>query len=202
MYDSDTNGGLYDGMNSTSASSNVPQFKKLIFDKNSENEKGFKSAKGRINSNEPGTFKRMKKVDDSNTPYKYQPLVKEFSKYKPTTIKICQNVNTHNHHISHPLNIFFNQYNEFVRLIFKNKTSVPQPGQKFNFVYALGLSRALGLNLKKDAFSEQNLKSRDHINQLKEKLIFIFYKKIFEENRDLTPNLPQSQVSDTGSNID
>jgi hypothetical protein len=24
MYDSDTNGGLYDGMNSTSASSNVP----------------------------------------------------------------------------------------------------------------------------------------------------------------------------------
>ena len=56
----------------------------------------------------------------------------------------------------------------------------------------MGLSRALGLNLKKDAFSEQNLKSRDHLNQLKEKLIFQFYKKIFDENKDLTPNLPNT----------
>lgn len=73
MYDSDTNGGLQtDQMNSTSASSNVPQFKKLMFDKNSDNEKGYKSAKGRHNSNEPGTFKRsMKKVDESNAPYRY-----------------------------------------------------------------------------------------------------------------------------------
>ena len=91
MYDSDTNGGIQtDGMNSTSASSNVPQFKKLVFDKNSDNEKGYKSAKGRLNSNEPGVFKRnLKKVDDSNAPYRYAPIIKEYSKYKPTTIKIC-----------------------------------------------------------------------------------------------------------------
>ena len=62
-------------MNSTSASSNVPQFKKLLFDKNgSDTEKGYKSAKGRQNSNEPGAFKRnAKKVDDSTAPYRYVP---------------------------------------------------------------------------------------------------------------------------------
>lgn len=72
MYDSDTNGGLYDNMNSTSASSNVPHFKKLIFDKNSDTEKGaLKSAKGRVSSNDQGNYKRVKKGDDSNAPYKY-----------------------------------------------------------------------------------------------------------------------------------
>lgn len=98
----------------------------MVFDKNSDNEKGYKSAKGRLNSNEPGVFKRnVKKVDDSNAPYRYAPIIKEYSKYKPTTIKICQDVKTHDHHISHPINIFFNQYNDFVRLIFKNKNPVP-----------------------------------------------------------------------------
>ena len=56
----------------------------------------------------------------------------------------------------------------------------------------MGLSRALGMNLKRDAFSEQNLKSRDHLNTLKEKLIFLFYRKIFDENKDLTPNMPNT----------
>ena len=65
----------------------------------------------------------------------------------------------------------------------------------------MGLSRALGMNLKRDAFSEQNLKSREHINILKEKLIFLFYRKIFDENKDLTPFVPNSQVSDTDSNL-
>jgi hypothetical protein len=52
----------------------------------------------------------------------------------------------------------------------------------------MGLSKAIGLNLKKDAFSEQNLKSREYLNTLKEKLIFLFWKKICDSNADLTPS--------------
>lgn len=53
----------------------------------------------------------------------------------------------------------------------------------------MGLAKALGLNLKKDAFSEQNMKSRDHLGTIKEKLAFSVYKKIHDENKDLTPNI-------------
>jgi hypothetical protein len=38
-----------------------------------------------------------------------------------------------------------------MRLVFKNKNLTTQ---KFNANYAMGLAKALGLNLKKDAFSE------------------------------------------------
>lgn len=48
----------------------------------------------------------------------------------------------------------------------------------------MGLARALGMNLKKDAFSDNNMKSREHISMLKEKLIFCFWKKLYDENRD------------------
>jgi hypothetical protein len=94
---------------------------------------------------------KSKAKDDSNA-YKYTTPVKEFpSKYGPTKIKIVQDVTQHDHHKTHALNIFFNQYNEFIRLVFKNNKNATQ---KFNIPYALGLSRALGLNLKKDAFAE------------------------------------------------
>lgn len=66
-----------------------------------------------------------------------------------------------------------------MRLVFKNKSLTTQ---KFNANYAMGLAKALGLNLKKDAFSEQNLKSREHLNQMKEKLIFCFYRRIYDQN--------------------
>ena len=33
------------------------------------------------------------------------------------------------------------------------------------------------------------MKSREHVNQLKEKLIFCFWRKINESNKDLTPNV-------------
>lgn len=69
-----------------------------------------------------------------------------------------------------------------MKLIFKNQ----KLGQsvKFSQGYVLGLARTLGLNVKKDAFSDQNMKSRDHINQLKEKLAFAFWKKLHDENKD------------------
>lgn len=57
----------------------------------------------------------------------------------------------HDHHKKHPLNIFFNQYNEFIRLIFKNYKGSANPKTSG---YLVGLAKALGMNLKKDAFSE------------------------------------------------
>ena len=45
------------------------------------------------------------------------------------------------------------------------------------------------MNLRKEAFSEQNMKSREHVNQLKERLIFCFWRKINESNKDLSPNI-------------
>lgn len=54
--------------------------------------------------------------------YRYVTPVKEFpDRYKKTKIKICQDVNVHDHVYKYSTNIFFNQYNEFVRLIFKNQ---------------------------------------------------------------------------------
>ena len=58
---------------------------------------------------------------------------------------------------------------------------------RMNVNYVMGLSRALGMNLRKDAFSDQNMKSREHINHLKEKLAFAMYKKLWDENKDVTP---------------
>ena len=46
----------------------------------------------------------------------------------------------------------------------------------------MGLAKAMGMNLKKDAFSEQNLKTRDHILMIKEKLAYAFYKKLNDQN--------------------
>lgn len=48
------------------------------------------------------------------------------------------------------------------------------------------------MNLKKDAFSEGNMKSREYVNLLKEKLIFCLWKKLNDSNRDLTPHLNQN----------
>lgn len=49
------------------------------------------------------------------------------------------------------------------------------------------------MNLRKEAFSEQNMKSREHVNQLKEKLIFSFWRKINELNKDVTPTTNTTQ---------
>ena len=35
------------------------------------------------------------------------------------------------------------------------------------------------------------MKSRDHLHQIKEKLVFQLYKKVFNENKDIFPTPPQ-----------
>lgn len=200
LYDSDANGnGLAtDNTNSTSTSSNMPHFKKLMQDKSistnlNGNAKLIKPKKGI--STGPSFKRPFRKEDELTAPYKYTPPVKEF-KYGPTKIRITQDPNEHSHHFKHPFNVFSHQYNEFIRLVLKNQKLTTQsstantgPVYKFNYTYAVGLAKALGMNLRKEAFSEQNMKSREHVNQLKEKLIFSFWRKINESNKDLTPTI-------------
>jgi hypothetical protein len=53
------------------------------------------------------------------------------------------------------------------------------------------------MNLKRDAFSENNMKSREYVNQLKEKLIYSFWRKLNETNKDLAPpSIQQESVSE------
>jgi hypothetical protein len=52
--------------------------------------------------------------------FKWVRPEKPFDKYGPPKITIFEDVNTHNHLKTHKLNIFFDQYNEFVRHVFKN----------------------------------------------------------------------------------
>ncbi len=203
MYDSDTN--AHEGMNSTSASSNVPQFKKLLQDK-SEGERLKSKRSGHISAG-PSFKRQNRKDDEAVVAYKYVAPKKEFpSKYGPTKVRIVQDVKAHVHHQKHPINVFLNQYNEFIKLVFKNQKVQAQTQQgnqpsRSNVGYILGLGKALGLNLKRDALSEQNMKSRDHINVLKEKLVFCLWKKLGEENKDITPALPAGEKT-TGSNAD
>lgn len=75
------------------------------------------------------------------------------------------------------------------------------PTQKINQTYTMGLAKALGLNLRKDAFSDANMKSREHQSQIKEKLIFAFWRKLNEENYDLNPN-KNSDLTAGGSSLD
>lgn len=63
----------------------------------------------------------------------------------------------------------------------------------------MGLGRTLGLNLKKDTFSEQNMKSREHICMLKEKLIYAFWKRVFEENKDVVTDKEKSALQKTNN---
>ena len=126
--------------------------------------------------------------------FKWVPPVKTFP-YGPTKIKIIQNIDVYKHHQTHKLNVFFDQANEFVRIMFKNQKA--SSSQKLNVNYAIGLARCLGLKVNKDTFSEQNMKSREHLAQLKEKLIFNFYKKLNDENKEIFPTPPQGKNLDS-----
>lgn len=102
----------------------------------------------------------MRRIVKKEEGYRYTPLIKpENELYGKTKIKIVQDIRAHEHHFKHPFNILSNQYNEFIRLIFKNNKN----DNKLNLNYVVGLSKAIGLNLKKEAFSVENLSNRDHL---------------------------------------
>ena len=61
----------------------------------------------------------------------------------------------------------------------------------------MGLAKCLGIKANKETFSEQNMKSREHLGQLKEKLIFNWYKKLADENQHIFPTPPQLKNNDS-----
>ena len=66
----------------------------------------------------------------------------------------------------------------------------------------MGLAKCLGIKTNKETFSEQNMKSREHIVMLKEKLIFNWYKKLADENKDIFPTPPQFKSADSDGEVD
>ena len=89
-----------------------------------------------------------------------------------------------------------NQYNEFIKLVIKYQK--PPSGQKSSFSpdYAKWLTKQLGMSLKKDAYTEKNLLSRENIVQIKERLAFALYKKLHDENLDPTSQDQQNGADD------
>ena len=103
-------------------------------------------------SNGPSFKKPLK--DELPNQYRYVTPVKEYpAKYKEAKIKIFQDVSVHDHYKKYTINVFSNQYNEFIRLVFKNQKSSSN-NKAFNIGYVMGLAKTLGMSLKKDAFSE------------------------------------------------
>lgn len=148
-----------------------------------------------LNKEEPSnqTKKPFQKPFRMTEPSKFTWVKPEktFDKYAPTKVKVHQDFfGTYPHLKTHKLNVFFDQYNEFVRLVFKNKKPTDE---KMNITYVLGLGKALGLKVAKDTFSDQNLKSREAIQQLKEKLITRFYRMVLQENKEIFPTPPQGK---------
>lgn len=65
--------------------------------------------------------------------------------YKPTKIKIHTNMASYYHHFAHPINIMIRDYNDFIKLVFRElklKNAVPDSN---DIAYALKLARRLGL---------------------------------------------------------
>lgn len=66
----------------------------------------------------------------------------------------------------------------------------------------MGLAKCLGIKANKETFSEQNMKSREHIVMLKEKLIFNWYRKLADENKDIFPTPRQFKTTDSDGEQD
>lgn len=78
-----------------------------------------------------------------------------------------------------------------MRQVFKNQKAALE--KKINVNYVTGLAKALGIKTNKDTFSEQNMKSREHIQQLKEKLAWRLIRKLQMENQDIFPTPAQGK---------
>lgn len=103
----------------------------------------------------------MKRVEvPPQKEYKYVEPIKVFD-YKMPKIKIHHIDNRE--HKEHSLNVMFNQYNELIKILFRNSKQA-----KIDNTYIMGLAKALGMNPRKDAFSVKNMASKEHVIKLKE----------------------------------
>lgn len=137
--------------------------------------------------------KPSKPAKNDEFKFKWVAPVKIYpEKYGPAKIRIIQDLKAHKHHRKHALNVYFQQYNEFVRIVFKNQ-KVNANVARNKTAYLLGLAKALGLKLNKEVFSEASLKLRESQLQLKEKLFFAFIKKMMQENKEIFATPPQGK---------
>lgn len=65
-----------------------------------------------------------------------------------TKIKIVQNVNMYDEHTTHPINKMLSDYNEFIRLVFRTRTTEAKAIQ--SIPYAIKLGKRLGMQLTKN----------------------------------------------------
>ena len=102
-----------------------------------------------------------------------------FAKYPTTKIKVIQKIDALSHHKTHPINIMFADYNEFVKQVFlrhrddRGFASVPLIQR---------LAKKLGLILTKNQVAPATLKVRENANALKERVVQFFCKTIAREN--------------------
>lgn len=108
----------------------------------------------RDESNQPKSRPYIQKPFRITEPvkFKWTRPEKTYEKYGPTKIKIYQDFNTYSHLKTHKINVFFDQYNEFIRHVFKYQKS--SYDKKMNVAYVVGLGKALGLKVTKDTFTD------------------------------------------------
>lgn len=103
------------------------------------------------------------------------------SKYGPTKIKVIQVWEPSEEIAHHPIQVLFEQYNEFVKIIFTQR-AVYETTYKEKLPRLLRLAKKLGLTLMKGQLQPSNLKSRENSNLLKEKLVACWCRIISETN--------------------
>ena len=64
-------------------------------------------------------------------------------KYPPTKIRIVQDVNKYNDHLDHPIMKMLSDYNEFIRIVFRSRTTEARAIQ--HIPYAIKLGKRLGM---------------------------------------------------------
>lgn len=66
--------------------------------------------------------------------------------------------------------------------MFKHKKEPDASISKININYVVGLGKCLGVKVNKDIFTDSNMKSREMIAQLKERLAHYVIKRIAQDN--------------------
>jgi len=115
------------------------------------------------------TFDEIKNMMDQRIAARVLETHKK--QYAPAKINIDMNMTSYYHHFAHPINIMIRDYNDLVKLVFKEFQKQKTLPKVNDVAYALKLARRLGLNLNKNHLSISFLKVREQSNAIKEKLL-------------------------------
>jgi len=93
---------------------------------------------------------------------------KKFNNYGETGITIFQDIDAYNHLNDHRINVMLEEYNLFVKTCFKRK------GVEVNIPECVRIGKRVGLSFNKNQLTAANLKIKENINFIKEKLLHHF----------------------------